>query len=67
MKQDSYDLRIRALPHHVAPEQRLKAVLKRLLRTYGFRSVSCVPVKAVELDATKGNIDSKIYAKTNQH
>ena len=41
-----YALTLRSLPNaRTAPEQRLKGILKRLLRSYQFRCVECVEVQ----------------------
>jgi hypothetical protein len=38
-----YTLTIRALPDRVPADQRLRGVLKRLLRSYGFKCLVCQP------------------------
>jgi hypothetical protein len=50
MKEADYVLRIRALADRVPVEQRLRGVLKRLLRTYGFECCSVAPVQDFEAD-----------------
>jgi hypothetical protein len=46
MTQPAYIITVRSLPNaRTAPEQRLKAVLKRLLRSYQFRCLECVEVR----------------------
>ena len=49
MTQPQYSLTLRSLPNaRLSPEQRLKGVLKRLLRNYGFRCTKCVECKPIE-------------------
>lgn len=51
MKSIEYQLTIRATPGHSwTPEQRLKQILKRLLRTYGFTCQRCQPAQATAND-----------------
>ena len=45
-KRETYRLTIEAQPHATVPAQvRLRSVLKRLLRTFGFRAVKVEEVK----------------------
>lgn len=39
----AYTLTIKALPHRLSPEQRLKGILKRTLRDWRFTCTSCKP------------------------
>lgn len=43
MTKRNFILTIRALPDRVPVEMRLRGVLKRLLRTYGFQVTQCRP------------------------
>jgi hypothetical protein len=44
MKDPEYILHLRPLKHWQAPEQRLRALLKRALRNHAFQCTSCKPV-----------------------
>jgi hypothetical protein len=48
---ESFQLQITAEPGHwqSIPEMRLKALLKSLHRSYGFRCDSCIPLKTAQV------------------